>query len=64
MTVGGLETAVKVHSFLKQCLHDLCLTQEVVLSSNYSTYPQLMSAKRFGESNTFLSNTVLKTNEL
>ena len=44
-----VECPLKVHSFLKQVMHNLCFTKKVVLSPNLSTQPQLTSAECFGK---------------
>ena len=44
--------SIKVHSFLAQCLHDFQLTQ---LGGTFTIPLKLISAERFGESTTRLS---------
>ena len=44
----------KVHSFLKQCLHDLCLTQKV---GHFQQTFSCCYVERFFESTTFLCHT-------
>ena len=70
MDLSGKKASSKVHSFLKQCLHDLCLTQKWYYHQTFQLMfavvrlKGLLKVPNFFVTNKDSANTVLKMNGL